>query len=152
MRLMSLIGGALLVCGMPGRAGAQAAAVGLFDGHQDIGTVLTPGKADYDGSKRTYTLSASGDNMWAAADAFQFVWKKVTGDVRLTADISFVGQGGDPHCKAVLMFRQTLDADSPYADVAAHGVGLTSLAGTRRKGRCYARGSIEHIRPCAGLD
>jgi len=25
------------------------------------------------------------------------------------------------------MIRQSLDADSPYADVALHGVGLTSL-------------------------
>ena len=27
--------------------------------------------------------------MWFAADAFQFVWKKISGDVTLTADISF---------------------------------------------------------------
>jgi TolB protein len=134
MRMTPLIGSALLVCGMPNRAGAQATPIGLFDGHQDVGTVLTPGTADYDSSKRTYTLSASGDNMWAAADAFQFVWKKVTGDVRIAADISFVRQGGDPHRKAVLIFRQTLDADSPYADVAVHGVGLTSLQARDEKG------------------
>jgi TolB protein len=134
MLLTPLIGGALLVWGMPSRAGAQAAPIGLFDGHKDVGTVLTPGTADYDSSRRTYALSASGDNMWAAADAFQFVWKKVTGDVRLAADVSFIGQGGDPHRKAVLMFRQTLDADSPYADVAVHGVGLTSLQARDEKG------------------
>ncbi len=136
VRLTSLIGCALLVCGMPNRAGAQAPAapIGLFDGHQDIGTVLTAGTADFDSSKRSYTLSASGENMWATADAFQFVWKKVTGDMRLTADISFIGQGGDPHRKAVLIFRQTLDADSAYADIAVHGVGLTSLQARDEKG------------------
>jgi len=133
-RLTPLIGGALLVCGIPNPIEAQAAAIGLFDGHQDIGTVLTPGTADYDSSKRTYTLSASGENMWAASDAFQFVWKKVTGDIRLTADVSFIGQGGDPHRKAVLILRETLDADSPYADVAVHGVGLTSLQARDEKG------------------
>ncbi len=96
--------------------------------------MLTAGSADYDSAKRAYTLSASGENMWAAADDFQFVWKKVSGDLRLTADISFIGPGGDPHRKAVLIFRQTLDADSPYADIAVHGVGLTSLQARDEKG------------------
>jgi TolB protein len=115
-------------------AAQPSAAIGLFDGHQDVGTVLTAGTADYDSAKRTYTLSASGENMWAAADDFQFVWKKVSGDLRLTADISFIGQGGDPHRKAVLIIRQTLDADSPYADIAVHGSGLTSLQARAEKG------------------
>jgi len=33
----------------------------------------------------------------------------------------------DPHRKACLMIRQSLDADSAYVDVAVHGDGLTSL-------------------------
>jgi hypothetical protein len=130
--LAALIAGALLFGATPNRAGAQT--IGVFDGHQDVGTVLTPGTADYDSGQQTYTLSASGENMWAAADAFQFVWKKVSGDVRLTADISFIGQSKEPHRKAVLIFRQTLDADSAYADAAVHGVGLTSLQARDEKG------------------
>jgi dipeptidyl aminopeptidase/acylaminoacyl peptidase len=51
----------------------------------------------------------------------------MSGDVALAADISFVGQGKNEHRKAVLMLRQTLDADSIYADLALHGSGLTSL-------------------------
>ncbi|MGO9259520.1 MAG: hypothetical protein ACLQU1_24890 [Bryobacteraceae bacterium] len=102
--------------------------------HQDVGALLTPGAAAYDASGHTYTLSASGENMWATADAFHFAWKKVSGDIRLSADISFVGEGGDPHRKAVLIVRQTLDADSAYADVAVHGVGLTSLQAREEKG------------------
>ena len=39
-----------------------------------------------------------------------------------------------PHRKAVLMIRQSLDADSPYADVALHGEGLTSLQYRDAKG------------------
>lgn len=65
--------------------------------------------------------------MWFTNDAFQFVWKKVSGDVTLAADISFMGAGGDPHRKACLMVRQNLEADSAYADAALHGDGLTSL-------------------------
>jgi len=102
-------------------------AVGIFESHQDVGTVLLPGTAAYDESNKSYALSASGENMWLKTDAFQFAWKKVSGDVSISADISFIGTGGNPHRKAVLMFRQSLDADSVYADIALHGVGMTSL-------------------------
>ena len=34
------------------------------------------------------------------------------GDVALTADIAILGSGGDPHRKAVLMIRQSLDGNS----------------------------------------
>jgi TolB protein len=111
-------------------AGAHAAApdsVGIFESHQDIGTVLHAGSAEFDAAKATYTLSGSGANMWAAKDAFQFAWKKASGDLTLEAEISFLGKGKDPHRKACLMIRQSLDEDSAYADVALHGDGLTSL-------------------------
>lgn len=72
--------------------------------------------------------------MRAAADAFHFVWKTVTGDVTISADVSILGTGGDPHRKAVLIFRQDLDADSVYADAALHGDGLTSLQAREKKG------------------
>jgi hypothetical protein len=101
--------------------------VGIFEDHADLGTVLHPGSVDYDSAKHAYTISGSGENMWLTADAFQFVWKKISGDVTLTADISFLTNTGNPHKKAVLMFRQSLDADSVYADVALHAVGMTAL-------------------------
>ena len=83
---------------------------------------------------RTYTITGSGENMWAAKDALHFVWKKVSGDVTITADIEHLGAGGDPHRKAVLMIRQTLDEDSAYVDAAVHGDGLTSLQFRDEKG------------------
>jgi TolB protein len=72
--------------------------------------------------------------MWFTSDAFHFVWKKVSGDVSLTADISFSHAGGNEHKKAVLMVRQNLDPDSPYADAALHASGLTSLQYRQQKG------------------
>src|ERR1700733_5852940 len=114
--------------------GQTAAPLGLFEGRGDVGAVLHPGAAQYDASKQTYTITGSGDNMWAAADAFQFVWKKMSGDVDLAADISFANSTGDPHKKAVLMIRQTLDTDSAYVDAALHNVGLTSLQARETKG------------------
>jgi TolB protein len=101
--------------------------VRLFDGSQDIGTVLLPGSMKFDASAQTYTLTASGENMWLAKDAFYFAWKKVSGDISISADISFLGEGKNPHRKAVLMIRQSLDASSPYVDIARHGNGMTAL-------------------------
>src|SRR5260370_15883365 len=114
---------------MPDLAGApqEATRIGVFDGHGDVGTVLHAGSVDYDASKQTYTITGSGENMWFGADGFQFVWKKMSGDVTLTADASFAATGGNEHKKAVLILRQSLDPDSAYADVALHADGLTSL-------------------------
>lgn len=102
-------------------------AIGIFESHSDVGSVLHPGSVDYDKANHAYTITGSGENMWFAADAFQFVWKKMSGDVSLSADISFLNKSGNEHKKAVLIFRQSLDADSVYADVALHASGLTSL-------------------------
>ncbi len=127
--------GAVIACGSQSHLIAQASQpVGLFESHGDVGTVLHPGSAEFDSAKGTYTLAASGENMWSKADAFQFVWKKLTGDVAVSADISFVGTGGNPHRKAVVMLRQSLDPDSVYADVALHGSGLTALQFRDSKG------------------
>ena len=117
----------LVVVGSSAIAADGSAAIGLFDNHADIGTVLHPGKVDYDAGKQTYTISGSGENMWFKADAFHFLWKKLSGDVALEADVAFVGAGKNPHRKACLLIRQSLDADSAYVDVALHGEGLASL-------------------------
>ena len=124
----------LLACSGPIRANPAPAPLGLFEDHTDVGSVLHPGSVAYDASKQDYTVTGSGSNMWFAEDAFQFVWKKVSGDVTLTANISFANSGGNPHKKAVLIVRQSLDPDSTYADVALHGNGLTSLQYRDEKG------------------
>ncbi len=113
---------------------AQTAGAGIFESHSDVGTVFHAGSVDYDSTQKTYTISGSGENMWLAADAFQFVWKKMSGDVSLTADISFLTKTGNEHKKAALILRQSLDPDSVYADVALHASGLTSLQFRDEKG------------------
>jgi TolB protein len=106
---------------------AQSATLGIFDGQQDVGAILHPGSAAYDAATGTYTLTGSGDNIWFAEDDFHYVWKKVTGDFSLSADIALLGTGGEPHRKAVIMIRQSLDRDSAAVAIAVHGDGLTSL-------------------------
>jgi WD40 repeat protein len=108
--------------------------MGQFEAGTDVGTVLHPGRSSYDTATRSYKLSGSGENMWFADDDFHFLWKRVSGDVTLTADIAFPAPGGNAHRKAVLMIRQSLSADSAYADAALHGDGLTSLQARTRTG------------------
>jgi TolB protein len=102
-------------------------AVGIFEGHGDVGAVGHRGSIEYDPARKSYLISGGGENMWAATDAFHFAWKRMSGDVSLAADISWIGSGGNPHRKACLLIRQSLDHDSPYADAVIHGDGLTSL-------------------------
>jgi TolB protein len=129
-----LVTGAVALLGM--RSGAQEKAVGIFEGHRNVGNVgaAYEGSVEFDEGKGTYTVTGGGENMWFGSDAFQFAWKQISGDVTLTADIAFVGAGKNPHRKAVLMVRESLDADSAYADVAVHGEGLTSLQYRDEKG------------------
>ncbi|HEX8710512.1 MAG TPA: hypothetical protein VF730_01480 [Terracidiphilus sp.] len=119
-------------------AGAQTAgnSLGIFENQSDVGSVTPPGTATFDPATGVYTLHSAGANLWARADAYHFVWKKVSGDLSLTADVKLAGGGpsANPHRKALLIFRQTLDADSVYADAALHGVGLTALQYRREKG------------------
>lgn len=124
----------VLICASQLPAQSADATIGVFTNHEDVGTVLHAGSVDFDAAAGAYTIAGSGENMWLNKDAFQFVWKKVSGNVTLSADISFLGQGGNPHRKAVLMIRQSLDADSVYADVARHGIGMTSLQFRDEKG------------------
>ena len=104
-----------------------AAKLGLFRTHKDIGITPKKGSAKYVAKKSEYSVTGGGANIWAKADAFQMLYKQVSGDLTLTADVHFVGEGVEHHRKAALMVRQSLDAASPYADAALHGDGLTSL-------------------------
>ncbi|HXC99501.1 MAG TPA: hypothetical protein VN048_09180 [Verrucomicrobiae bacterium] len=121
------LGAFVCLIGIRAQGQADAGALGIFQGHQDVGTPSHAGSVDYNAANGSYKVTGGGSNMWFANDSFHYVWRKVSEDVSLTADIAFIGTGGDPHRKACLVIRQSLDADSAYADAALHGSGLTSL-------------------------
>ena len=123
---ISWVVGSLISCNFL-VAQSSPESLGVFEGHSDVGTVLHPGSVVYDATLKTYTITGSGENMWLSKDAFQFLWKKASGDVALSADIRFPHRGGNPHRKAALLLRQSLAPDSVYADAVLHGVGLTAL-------------------------
>jgi len=105
----------------------SASGIGQFESHSDVGDTPRPGSAAYDPASGEYRITGGGANLWGPTDAFQFVWKRATGNFRLTADVRFLGAGKMEHRKALLMVRQSMDAHSPYADIALHGDGMTSL-------------------------
>ncbi len=90
----SLVVAAVFVLFFAALAASAQEPVGIFENHADVGSVLHPGSASFDKATGTYTLTGSGDNMWLGTDAFQFAWKKISGDVELTADISFANTTG----------------------------------------------------------
>jgi Tol biopolymer transport system component/regulation of enolase protein 1 (concanavalin A-like superfamily) len=117
-----------------GMAFGHEAALGQFQGHGDVGSPKLPGHASWNAASQEYTFSAAGVNMWGARDEFHFAWRQMTGDFILQARVELLGAGVDPHRKLGWIVRSTLDADSPYADAAVHGDGLTSLQYRRSKG------------------
>ncbi len=110
--------------------------VGIFTDHADVGSVNPPGAASYDKGTDTYRVAAAGENIWGMTDAFHFAWKKASGDLSLTADVDFPDKSGNPneHRKAVLMLRQSLDANGVYVDAGQHGNGLIALQYRRTPG------------------
>jgi TolB protein len=121
-----------IFCVPPARA--QSEKLGQFEATTGVGRLETPGKVEFDARKGTYRVTGSGANMWSTVDAFQLVWKKVSGDVELSAAIDWEGEGKNAHRKAGPIVRQDLQADSPYVDAVVHGDGLISLQFRRERG------------------
>jgi hypothetical protein len=102
--------------------------LGLFQGQSDIGAALVPGSANYDVRTKQYVINSAGYNVWYSRDEFRYLWKKMTGDVSLAADVAFPDPNGYNDRKAILILRQSLDDDSKEAMVAEHGTGMIHLA------------------------
>jgi hypothetical protein len=102
--------------------------IGVFEGQSDIGSALLPGSASYDAGAKQYTIHSAGYNVWYTRDEFRYLWKKMSGDVSLAADIGFPDPNGYGDRKAMLVIREDLDDDSKEAIAALHGLGMIHLA------------------------
>lgn len=108
--------------------------IGIFEGQSDVGSAAVPGSASYDKSSGAYTIISAGYNVWYTRDEFRFLWKKMSGDVSIAADIAYPDPNGFDDRKALLVIRQNLDDDSKEALVALHGGGMIHLAQRPDKG------------------
>jgi len=111
-----------------------ATPIGIFAGQSDIGGPLLPGSASYDAGTKQYTLNSASYNIWYFRDELRYLWKKMSGDISLAADVTFPNPDGYGDRKAVLVIRQDLDDNSKEVMTALHGVGLIHLALRPEKG------------------
>ena len=102
--------------------------IGVFEGQSDVGAALVPGSASYDAATGQYTINSAGYNVWYTRDEFRYLWKRMSGNVSLAADVAFPDPKGYGDRKAVLMIRQSLDDDAKAMMVAEHGAGMVHLA------------------------
>jgi hypothetical protein len=108
--------------------------IGIFEGQSDIGSAIVPGSASYDAATKQYTINSAGYNVWYTRDEFRYLWKKLSGDVSIAADITYPDPTGYGDRKAVLVIRQDLEDDSKEIVAAVHGAGMTQLAQRAEKG------------------
>lgn len=101
--------------------------VGIFTNQGPVGDATAGSKAEYDSLTREYRITGGGANVWDTTDAFYFIWSRMSGDLSLTADVTWIGTSPVEHRKAMLMVRDGLASGAAYADAASHGNGLTSL-------------------------
>jgi len=111
-----------------------AGPIGIFDGQSDVGGTLLQGNATYDAATKSYTITSAGYNVWYTRDEFRYLWRKMSGDVSLAADISYPDPKGYGDRKAVLVIRQDLEDDAKTVVVALHGLGMIHLAERPERG------------------
>lgn len=109
---LGILVSAFLGCGGlgdgPSKAKAPAAPSVAWQS-MDIGAVGQPGS-----TTGSFQVSASGNDIWDATDAFRFVYKTLSGDGEITARIASL-VNTDGWAKAGVMIRETLSANSAFA-------------------------------------
>lgn len=83
----------------------------------DIGYVYIPGNVCYNSG--TYTITASGDDIWNTADAFHSMFQPVTGNnMEIIARVASISNNTDAWAKCGVMIRASLDPGSPHVFMA----------------------------------
>src|SRR5216684_9110239 len=98
----------IIFCSATARADAP---IGLFESHSNVGKLNRTGSVEYNPANQGYFVTGGGKNMWGSEDAFHFVWRRMSADISLAATIRWPALGKQPHRKACLLIRQSLDAD-----------------------------------------
>ena len=96
----------------------RAAQVGEFEHAVDVGKIAVPGSSEYIAATKSYRITGSGANMWAKEDAFQFLYKKLSGDLSLTMDVAWPETGKDAAAKQALLARTPLGRIGTPEEVA----------------------------------
>jgi len=99
--------------------------------HADVGSVGVSGSDDASGSN-ALTVRGSGNDIWDTADGFRFLYRTLTGDGMVEAQVTSL-TNTHPWAKAGVMVRESLAANAAnvFALVsAANGVGVQQRPAT----------------------
>ncbi len=83
-------------------------------GDQDVGATNVVGSASFAAGTGTFTVKASGADVWGTADAFHFVYQQVTGDATIVAKVATLPYV-DSWSKGGVMIRESLAANAANA-------------------------------------
>jgi hypothetical protein len=84
--------------------------LGIFEWEADI-NVSAAGSAEFDGGY--YIVTGSGADVWGTSDGFHFVYKEVSGPIRLEGNVlNFVDDGDATWAKTGFMIRQDTSASA----------------------------------------
>lgn len=114
------------MCLLSAGALPQTGAFGAFTRSDDVGAPPLKGSAAFDSSTGQYTITGTGTDIWGRADQFHYVSREISGNFAVTATVRF-STDGNPHRKASIMLRQTVDADAPFVHLAIHGDGMPAV-------------------------
>lgn len=78
----------------------------------DIGSPAIKGSASF--ASGTYTVTASGADIWGTSDQFHYVYRQAAGDIDVKVRLTSISYA-DAWSKAGVMIRGSLDANAPHA-------------------------------------
>lgn len=73
----------------------DATPIGVFEGQADVGGAVVSGSASFAGD--TYMIRSAGYNIWYTRDEFRFLFKRLSGNVSLAAEIAYPAGGFSDH-------------------------------------------------------
>jgi TolB protein len=104
-----------------------ASPLGIFEKDTSVTPGQFAGHADFNPSTEEYSVMGAGGEISGNADSFEYLWKQVSGDVTLNADVRFTGADSSGRSQAALMIRQSLDPDAAYAAAVIYGDGRSTV-------------------------
>ena len=105
---------------------AQTGKFGAFTSSDDVGAPPLKGSTEFNAVNGEYKITGSGADIWGKTDQFHYLWRQMSGNFTVSATARFLTEG-IAHRKAVIMLRKSLDADSPFVQLAIHGDGMPSV-------------------------
>jgi hypothetical protein len=100
-----------------------ASPLGIFEKDSSVTPGPFTGHTQFNPSTEEYSVMGAGGEIGGKTDGFQYLWKRVTGDVTINADARFSGADSTGSTQAALMIRQSLDPDAAYASAMIYGDG-----------------------------